>query len=112
MMTDFNDAFGKETSMDKAIPDEVLASLCADLPDNFMYVRDENGEYMVVPRPDKLHQGIRLSTEFDFNQENDAELLHHLKKSPWKNGRSTFIEFRKWFLLKMLRLEMTRKRSR
>lgn len=80
MMTDFNDAFGKETSMDKAIPDEVLASLCADLPDNFMYVRDENGEYMAVPCPDKLHQGLRLITEFDFDRENDAELLYNLKK--------------------------------
>ena len=95
MMTDFNDAFGKETSMDKAIPDEVLASLCADLPDNFMYVRDENGEYMVVPRPDKLHQGIRLSTEFDFNQENDAELLHHLKKISMEKWPEYFYRIQK-----------------
>lgn len=80
MMTDFNDAFGKETGMNKAIPDEVFASLCADLPDNFMYVRDENGEYMAVPRPDKLDQGLRLTTEFDFDLKNDAELLYNLEK--------------------------------
>jgi len=82
MMTDFNDAFGKETSMDKAIPDEVLALLCADLPDNFMYIKDKEGKYMAVPRPDKIKQELRLITEFDFNQEKDAELLSRLKKLP------------------------------
>lgn len=104
MMTDFNDAFGKEPGMDKAIPDEVLASLCADLPDNFMYVRDENGEYMAVPRPDKLDQGLRLTTEFDFSQEDDAELVKNLKKIPKEKWPEYFYRLQKTIAVKNVKI--------
>lgn len=103
-MTDFNDAFGKEPGMDKAIPDEVLASLCADLPDNFMYVRDENGEYMAVPRPDKLDQGLRLTTEFDFSQEDDAELVKNLKKIPKEKWPEYFYRLQKTIAVKNVKI--------
>lgn len=104
MMTDFNDAFGKETGMDKAIPDEVLASLCADLPDNFVYVRDENGEYMAVPRPDKLDQGLRLTMEFDFNQEDDAELVNNLKKISKEKWPEYFYRLQKVIAIKNVKI--------
>lgn len=82
MITNFNDAFGKETSMDKDIPDEVLELLDADLPDNFMYIKDKEGKYMAVPRPERINQKIKLTTDLDLDQDKDALLLNRLNMLP------------------------------
>ena len=68
MMTDFYDAFGKKASMDQDIPAEILELLNQDLPDNFMYVKDTNGKYMAVPRPDCFDTELRLTTEPDLDE--------------------------------------------
>lgn len=78
MMADFYDAFGKNASMDRDIPAEILELLNKDLPDNFMYVKDTNGKYMAVPRPDCFDTELRLTTEPDL----DETLAERIKLLP------------------------------
>ena len=82
MIADFYEAFGQDTDANKEIPAEVLALLNNDLPDSFVYVRNSAGEYMAVPRPDKIADGFRLTTDFDFDEVKDAELLNRLQALP------------------------------
>lgn len=104
MMTSFRDAFGKETGMNKDIPAEVLELLNDDLPDNFMYIKDKDGNYMATPRPDMLDLGLRITTQFDFDKEADAQLVDRLKSLPQEKWPEYLYRLQRAFPIKDLRI--------
>lgn len=68
MMVDFFEAFGKNTDMEKEIPAEILALLNKDLPKNFTYEKDNNGNYMIVPQLGDSNNDFRLITQLDLDE--------------------------------------------
>lgn len=104
MIADFYDSFGKDTGTNKEIPAEVLELLNSDLPDNFMYVNDSEGGYMAVPRPDKLTEGLRLTTQFDFDVERDSKLIERLGILPQEKWAEYFYRLQRVIPVKNLRV--------
>ena len=82
MIGKFYESFGKEKDETQELPKEVIDILNSMLPGNFMYMPDESGRYRAVPRPDKILEGIKLTTQFGFDEEKDAELIKKLKRIP------------------------------
>ncbi len=81
MIGKFYESFGKEEETQE-LPQEVINILNELLPNNFMYVRDESGHYRAVPRPETISKGIKLTTQFDFDKEKDADILDKLRIIP------------------------------
>ena len=52
MMTDFYRVFGDDADVDSRIPREILDELNKELPENLMYMQDDNGDCKVVLRPE------------------------------------------------------------
>lgn len=66
MIADFSDVFGKEREKGNMIPREVLGILEKDeLPSSFMYYQDDDGEYIVGPRPEHIAEPKKLSVKID-----------------------------------------------
>ena len=82
MIGKFYESFGKKKDEIQELPKEVIDILNAMLPGNFMYMPDESGRYRAVPRPDKVLEGLKLTTQFAFDKEKDAELIEKLKRIP------------------------------
>lgn len=82
MMTDFYEAFGKNDDVDKSIPQEILDEFNKELPNNLVYLQDENGRYHVMPKPDCENKTIRMTTQFDLDPEKDALLFQRLNAIP------------------------------
>lgn len=80
MMSDFYQVFGADADEDKQIPDEILEELNKDIPDNFMYIQNEEGECRMVPRQDQLGKPFKMTTQLDF--EKDTVLKERLKEIP------------------------------
>lgn len=79
MMVNFYESFGNDADVDKEIPQEILEDLCKKLPKNLMYLQNENGQYQVVPRPNREAASIKMTTQFDFDIKDDAQLIEKLK---------------------------------
>ena len=82
MIGKFYESFGKEKDETQELPKEVIDILNGMLPDNFIYLPDGSGRYRAVPRPDKVLDGIKLTTQFAFDEEKDADVIEKLKKIP------------------------------
>lgn len=82
MIGKFYESFGKEKDETQNLPKEVIDILNGMIPGNFMYILDESGRYKAVPRPDKVLEGIKLTTQFAFDEEKDADVIEKLKKIP------------------------------
>ena len=82
MIGRFYESFGKEKDEVQELPKEVIDILNSMLPGNFMYMPDDSGQYRAVPRPEKALEGIKLTTQFGFDEEKDAELIEKLKRIP------------------------------
>lgn len=68
MIADFYDAFGKNTDIEKEIPEEILELLNKELPTNFIYMKDKNGNYRPVPYPGKKGIDFKLTAQFDLDE--------------------------------------------
>lgn len=90
-MSKFMDAFGKSANMNKNISAEVLDYLNSELPSNLMYCQDENGDYMVVPRPENQEDKLRLTAQLDLSD----YLIERLKLIPPVNWWSYFYRLQK-----------------
>ena len=82
MMTHFNEVFGDNADEDNEIPQEILEELNKELPKNLIYLKDEKGRYVIVPRPDREIKSMRMTTKFDLDPETDALLIEKLKSVP------------------------------
>lgn len=80
MICSFYDSFGKENKELRELPQEIIDELNAMLPDNFQYIMDDNGDYKVVPKLDKMKEGMEITTEIDL--EKTPELGEKLKAIP------------------------------
>ena len=90
MIGKFYESFGEEKEETQELPQEVLNILNARLPSNFMYIRDEEGHYRAVPRPETITEGIKLTTQFGFDEEKDANILEKLRRIPRSNWNEYF----------------------
>lgn len=82
MMTNFNEVFGNNADEDNEIPQEILEELNKELPQNLIYLKDENGRYIIAPRQDREIKSMRMTTKFDLDPETDALLIEKLKSVP------------------------------
>ena len=82
MMTSFKEVFGDNADEDNEIPQEILDELNKELPKNLIYLKDEKGRYVIVPRLDRKIESMRMTTKFDFDPETDALLIEKLKSVP------------------------------
>ena len=64
-MSRFMDAFGQDAYRSGNISAEVLNLLNSELPTNLMYFQDNDGRYMVIPRPENLGDELKLTTQLD-----------------------------------------------
>ena len=64
-MSRFMDAFGQDAYRSGNISETVLNLLNSELTTNLMYFQDNDGRYMVVPRPEKLGDKLKLTTQLD-----------------------------------------------
>lgn len=80
MMTRFYDSFGDRADKDDQIPDEILKEIKKDLPSNFDIIRDEKGEYHILPVLNG--EGVALSTVYDIDSIEDENLLKRVKSIP------------------------------
>ena len=96
-MSRFMDAFGQDAYRSGNISAEVLNLLNSELPTNLMYFQDNDGRYMVIPRPENLGDELKLTTQLD--------LPDHLRERV-KIGGNIFIDYNSRFLLKILKLEI------
>lgn len=80
MMANFYDSFGRDTDQNQRIPEEILKELDRDLPENLMYIQDEKGRCMVIPRSDK--KSFRMTIKPDLDLEKDAALIEKLNQLP------------------------------
>ena len=79
MMTDFYRVFGDDADVDSRIPREILDELNKELPENLMYMQDDNGDCKVVLRPEFFSERINLTTQFALDPEKDSALRAKLK---------------------------------
>ena len=100
MMSRFMDIFGKDASVSKNIPTEVLEHLNSELPSNLMYCQDECGNYMVVPRPESQEEGLKLTTQLDLSD----HLCKRLKLLPPVNWWTYFYRLQQPIPIKNLRI--------
>ena len=82
MMTDFYRVFGNDADIDRRIPQEILEELNKELPENLMYMQDDEGSCKVVLRPEHFFENIIMTTQFDLDPEKDADLIAKLKILP------------------------------
>lgn len=79
MMVNFYEAFGNNADEDNEIPQEILEELNKELPQNLIYLQDENGRYNIIPRPDREVKPMKMTTKFDLDPEKDALLIDKLR---------------------------------
>lgn len=84
MIGKFYDSFNQKKEEKQSLPQEVVEVLNTFLPDNFAYIRDDKGHYRAVPRPEKIMDGIQLTTRFDIDKNSDLFIkLSRLPMSKW-----------------------------
>lgn len=79
MMVNFYEAFGNNADADNEIPQEILEELNKELPQNLVYIKDKNGKYYIVPRPDREVKTMKMTTKFDLDPEKDELLINKLR---------------------------------
>ena len=84
MIVDFYEAFGNDAAETLTIPQEVLAELNKELPDNLTYFQNEQGSYIVVPKPERVGSPLCMTTNFDLNPDRDASLIDRLTTLPFE----------------------------
>ena len=82
MIANFCDAFDRERNKGNAIPREVLDVLEKnELPASFMYYQNDDGEYVVGPRPEHIAEPKKLSVTID--QGFIDEKLKEIPREKW-----------------------------
>lgn len=104
MMTDFYRVFGDDADVDSRIPREILDELNKELPENLMYMQDDNGDCKVVLRPEFFSERINLTTQFALDPEKDSALRAKLKIIPRENWDQYFYRLQKRIPVKNVKL--------
>lgn len=104
MMVDFYESFSNNADEDNEIPQEVLEELNKELPENLIYLQDENGRYHVVPRPDREIEVLKMTTNFDFDPEKDILLIERLKTIPRDKWAEYFYRTQKSVAIKNVKI--------
>lgn len=104
MMTDFYRVFGDDADVDSRIPREILEELNKELPENLMYMQDDNGDCKVVLRPEFFSERINLTTQFALDPEKDSALRAKLKIIPRENWDQYFYRLQKRIPVKNVKL--------
>lgn len=100
MMTDFYQVFGNDADVDCRVPQEILAELNKELPENLMYIQDDSGRCNVIVRPEHFFENIKMITQFDLDPEKDADLIAKLKIIPQDKWGQYFYRIQKSIPLK------------
>ena len=80
MLGDFFGTFSKEAREQRDVPQELLEIINKELPRNFEYRRDDNGEYRIVPTEDANF--VRMNAELDIDKLEDSDLQEKIQKVP------------------------------
>lgn len=81
----FFEAFGKQDSESRTIPDDILQNLNKRLPENFKYMKRSDGSYEAVPNENM--EGLVFNFELDLDNE------PHLKELYNELGADKFIAY-------------------
>lgn len=81
MIADFYRTFDEVPDKGSDIPQEVLDILSQDLPSNFTYYKNDDGEYMAGPSPEYLTEPMILRVDID--EKFVAENLKNIPRDKW-----------------------------
>ncbi len=95
MIGSFLDSFSEQEDILSELPKEIIDILSRSLPENFTYIRTDEGKYVVAPKPEKFSEGIMLSTQFDLDEIKDSELLSKLEIIPRDKWTDYFYRIQK-----------------
>lgn len=104
MIGSFYESFSKEKDAHRDIPEEVLKLLNRDLPDNFCYIRRQDGTYMACPNPDKISDSLNGTFQFDFDEKTDATLIEKLSLISPLNWAEYFYRIQKPIPVKSIKI--------
>lgn len=81
MIASFYESFKEDKGNNLDIPQEILAVLNQNLPQNFAYNKErETGKYMVGPRPESLSEEVILKVDFE---EESLDKLKDIPRDKW-----------------------------